>query len=53
MVVKTEINVKETFCFGFHCSKVNFSLKEMKINSDRLKLMLGSRAYLVGGNVGP
>lgn len=48
MIVKTEINVKEMCCFGFHCSKVNFSLKEMKIKGDWLKLTLGSRAHLLG-----
>lgn len=48
VIVKTEINVKEMCCFGFHCSKVNFSLKEMKIKGDWLKLTLGSRAHLLG-----
>lgn len=48
MIVKTEINVKDMFCFGFHCSKVNFPLKEMKIKGDGLQLTLGSRAHLPG-----
>ena len=46
MIVKIEINIKEMCCFGFHCSKVNFSLKEMKISGDWLTLTLESRAHL-------
>ena len=44
----TDINVKEMCCFGFHCSKGNFPLKEMKIKSDWLKWTLESRAHLPG-----